>query len=97
MHQAQVYVDAKVTDTDKQIIITNVHQASIFIHLSQISVDYIFVALLIVFFIAAVNYCFYKPIVPLPPWYIINRYYARLKLSAWKSSNLLYRSSLIYL
>jgi len=88
-------VEVNKSDNSDGVII-NFNQAVNFNHISQLFVDYIFIALLTIFFVLVVNYRHFKPVILLPPWYIILKYSSRLSVSGWKVSNLLYKSKLLF-
>ncbi len=77
-------------------VITNVNQAFNFNHINQLSVNYIFVALLAIFFVFVVSFRNFKLAILPPPWYVILKYSSRLSMSGWKVSNLLYKSKLLF-
>ncbi len=78
-------------------VFINVNQAANFNHSKQLNVDYVFVLLLAALIINVVNYLNYTPTTIPPPWYLRIKYKTRKLLSAWKTSNLLYKSKLLYL
>ncbi|WP_229817401.1 hypothetical protein [Thalassotalea profundi] len=75
-------------------VFVTVNQAANFNHLNQITIDYILVALLVLFVTHVVNYQWYKPTTSPPCWYIVLRYGSRLYISGWKASNLQYKVKL---
>lgn len=77
-------------------VFVNINQAANFNHLNQITIDYILVALLVLFLVCVVNYQCYKPITSPPPWYLALKHGSRLKISGWKISNLQYKAQLTY-
>lgn len=76
-------------------VFVTINQATNFNHLNQITIDYILVALLVLFLVCAVNYQWYKPTTP-PLWYIVLRYGTSINISGWKTSNLQYKAQLTY-
>jgi len=99
-YESEVSAQVSIVGVNKTSIsdgvIINFNQAVNFNHISQLFVDYIFIALLTIFFVLVVNYRHFKPVILLPPWYIILKYSSRLSVSGWKVSNLLYKSKLLF-
>ncbi len=75
-------------------IFVSINQASNFNHWNQTSVDYIFVVLLALFLVSAVNYQWYKPLIALPPWYMVLKQRSRIFISGLKFSNLQFKIQL---
>jgi len=75
-------------------IFVSINQASNFNHWNQTSVDYIFVVLLALFLVSAVNYQWYKPLIVLPPWYMVLKQRSRIFISGLKFSNLQFKIQL---
>ena len=92
--------ESSVIETNNQVIsvaaFVNINQAAKFNHLNQITISYIFVAILVLFLVCAVNYQWHKPITPPPPWYLTLIHCSRINHSGWKISNLQFKAQLTY-
>jgi hypothetical protein len=99
-HSFSYKYDSSFTEIDKQVISVGVflkiNQAANFNHLNQMTSAYILVTLLVLFLVCAVNYLWYTPTIPPPPWYLVLRHCSRINLSGWKVSNLHYKAQLTY-
>jgi len=77
-------------------IFVNINQAANFNHISQATIDYVFVVLIALFIVLTVNYQWFKPTISPHPWYITLRYKSRKYISGFKISNLQYTTELTY-
>ncbi len=92
---------SSITEFSKKIynlgIFVNFNQAASFNHLNQTYFAYLFVALIVLFLVPAVNYQWFKPIILPPPWHSVLRHKSRIYISGLKVSNLQYKTQLTYL
>lgn len=97
-HVASQNIESSLSDTNAVsadiAVFVSINQATNFNHVKQRSVDFVFVVLIALLLVAALNYLsFTLPVLP-PPWYITLRYKSRLYLSCFKISNLQYKNRL---
>jgi hypothetical protein len=90
--------ESSFADIEKDDIafFVNINQATNFNHLTQTTVDYVWVTLLMVFLVCSVNHQWYKPVALAPPWYLVLKHCSRIIVSGWKVSNLQYKAQLTY-
>tara|TARA_R110000744_G_scaffold308227_2_gene416299 strand:- start:15 stop:350 length:336 start_codon:yes stop_codon:yes gene_type:complete len=79
---------------DSHVVLINANQAANFNHFKQLSIEYVFVVALALFFVSALYYRRFKSTVLPPPWDLLLKRNPRITLSGWKVSNLLYKAKL---
>jgi len=94
LQQNQSSITEFKTHSSSFVLFVNINHASSFNHSIQTYFDSIFVVLLALFFISAVNYQWHKPLIALPPWFMLLKQSSRIYISGLKLSNLQYKTQL---
>lgn len=95
IYKSQSFIE-KVNDSTLDIGVLVTHnQASNFSHVEKVFTHYLFVAFIGLFTLPVLKIKWYKPTVA-PPWFLTLKKNSRSSISAWKSSNILYKARLTY-
>lgn len=81
---------------DSHVVLVNANQAANFNHFKQLSIEYVFVVALALFYVLSLSYRRCKSTLLPPPWYLLLKRNSRFALAGWKVSNLLYKAKLRY-